>query len=278
MELMRLGTILLLTLSVVSFSACAQQQSVVAENTSRLQPSSSVTPTTAPPAPSPTPFVSEFNFVSKSVNEHVKDFYEMEVAYPQIEGLESKQAKTFNRWVEKFVLSDVAELRGLERAAMKKDKGKPRPIEESLEISYKVIFTNKDLISIKFTHMVMALGQPHPIYYPVPINYDLKNGKLLKLSNLFKQKSNYLAVFSRYCHDELKKKYGENGFMAEGTEPKAENYKNWNITPEGIMISFDDYQVGAHSMGQPVLTIPYSVLKDMIAHDSVISGFLNNSS
>jgi len=211
--------------------------------------------------------------VSKSINEHVADVYEMKVLYPQIEGLESKHAKAFNMWVEKFVLSDVNDFRGLEKAATKKDKGKTRSIEDSLDISYEVIFADKNLISIRFTHTVMASGQMHPIDYPMPVNYDLKNGRVLKLENLFKPKAQYLEAFSRFCRDELKKKYGEQLFI-EGAEPKAKNYANWNIAPEGIMISFDDYQVGPHSMGQPVLIIPYSVLKDFIAHDSVVSAFL----
>jgi hypothetical protein len=56
----------------------------------------------------------------------------------------------------------------------------------------------------------------------------------------------------------------------------TENYQNWNITPEGIMISFDDYQVGPHSAGQPVLIIPYSVLKDLIDRGSALDTLLDN--
>lgn len=258
---------------MVSSSACARQQSVAAENSSVPQSSRSVAPTPPPLALSPTPPASDVKFVSKSVNEHVANFYKMDVEYPQIEGLGNKHAKTFNRWVEKFVLSDVAEFRDLQKAAVKEGGGKPRPIEEALEISYEVVFANKDLISIKFSHVVMALGQTHPVDYPVPVNYDLQNGKFLKLKHLFKPKANYLEAFSEYCRDKLKEKYTD-PLMIEGTKAKAENYENWNLTAEGVMIFFDDYQVGPHSMGQPVLIIPYSKLKDLIARDSVIAAFL----
>ncbi|MFL6332577.1 MAG: DUF3298 domain-containing protein [Pyrinomonadaceae bacterium] len=249
----------------------------MAENTLNPQSSSTPAPTPSPHASNPKLLAGEIKFVSKSVNEHVTDFYKMEVEYPQIEGLESKHARTFNRWVEKFVLSDVAEFRGLERAAMRKEKSRRPPIEESLDMSYEIIFANRDLISIKFSHEVMALGQTHPIDYPVPVNYDLKIGKLLKLGDVFKPKANYLEGFSRYCRAELKEKYTD-PLMFKGTEPKAENYQNWNITPEGIMISFDDYQVGPHSTGQPVLIIPYPVLKDLISRDSAVNSFLDNDS
>lgn len=273
---MKLSTILLSTLLTVSLSVCAQRQTATAENISMTQSNVSAAPTPSMPAPSPTPLVSEIKFVSKSINEHGANVYEMKMLYPQVEGLESKHAKAFSNWIEKFVLSDVNDFRGLEKAATKKDKGKTRSIEDSLDISYEVIFADKNLISIRFTHTVMASGQMHPIDYPMPVNYDLKNGRVLKLENLFKPKAHYLKAFSLFCRDELKKKYTD-PLMIEGTKPKAENYANWNIAPEGIMISFDDYQVCPHSMGRPVLIIPYSVLKDFIASDSVVSAFLNNS-
>jgi Protein of unknown function (DUF3298) len=265
---------LLSALLAFSLSACTRRQLAAAETASRPQSVSVVSPT---PTPSPTPSANEIKFRSKTLNEHVPDIYKITAEYPQFEGPESKRARAFNRWLENFVLSDVVEFRGLERAAMKKEKGKPPPIEESLEIGYDIVFANRDLISIKFDEEVMALGQMHPIDYPVPVNYDLKNGRLIKLSSLFKAKTNYLDLFSRYCRDELRNKT-KDPLMMRGTEPKAENYKNWNIAPEGIMISFDDYQVGPHSMGQPVIVIPYAVLKDLLASDTVIAGLTNATS
>ncbi len=281
MLFIRIKGLLFSILLAINLLACAQQQSAIKENTPKPQPSSTVTPTPTPIStpvpitPSPTPFPSEIKFGSKKVNEHVEDVYDIKAEYPQIKSLRSKQAIAFNRWLEKFVLNDVVEFRGLERAAMKKNKGKPSPsIGESLDISYEVIFASKDLISLAFSQKVMALGQMHPIDYPVPVNYDLKKGRLLKLNDLFRPKANFLKAFSQYCQAELKRQYGEQLFM-EGTEAKAKNYKNWNINPEGIMISFDDYQVGPHAMGQPVIVIPYSTLKGMIARNSVVDKFLN---
>ena len=275
---MKLTAILVSSLLTIILPACTKQQPANTENTSKPQLSDSIPTTPSSFSPSLTPLPSEIKFVSKSVNEQIPDFYKIKVEYPQFKGLASKHVGTFNRWVEKFVLSDVSKFRALEKAAMKIDKRKSWPIEEALTISYDVILANKNLISIKFIHTVMALGQTHPIDYPVPVNYDLRNGKFLKLGDLFKPKANYLKIFSKFCSNELRSKYKEQLWPGDGIEPKADNYQNWNLTTEGIMISFDDYQVGPHSMGQPVVIIPYSILKDLIAHSSAVKTLLKNIS
>jgi uncharacterized protein DUF3298 len=55
----------------------------------------------------------------------------------------------------------------------------------------------------------------------------------------------------------------------EGTRPRAENFMNWNIVPEGILISFEDYQVGPHSFGQPEFVVPFSHLKSAVRRDGL---------
>lgn len=267
---------LLLISILLPFSVfvCSRQQFIAEKNAPTLQTSASLIPK---PSPSPTPSLNEINFIRKSVDEGVASFYKIEASYPQIEDLRTKHARAFNRWVEQLILNDVAEFRELEKAAMKRHRDLP-PFEESLSIWYEEIFANRDLISILFTRSVMTLGQGHPITYPVEANYDLKSGRLLRLGNLFNLHSNYLGIISQYCRVELSKneRYRESpeAWRNEGTEPRARNFGHWNIKPEGLLISFDDYQVGPHSIGRPQIFVPYSAFKGMIAENSVISSFV----
>jgi hypothetical protein len=123
----------------------------------------------------------------------------------------------------------------------------------------------------------MARGQMHPIDYYESINYDLNSGRFLTLDDLFKPQAEYLKTFSRYCFDELKKKAGRyftENTMAEGTAARPENFKNWNITPKGILISFEDYQVGPHSMGQPKIIVPYTELQEMLSTHGVVASLV----
>ncbi len=53
-------------------------------------------------------------------------------------------------------------------------------------------------------------------------------------------------------------------WLNEGTAARRENFENWNLVPDGVLISFEDYQVGAHSFGQPELIVPYSRLQKSV--------------
>jgi hypothetical protein len=57
--------------------------------------------------------------------------------------------------------------------------------------------------------------------------------------------------------------------MNEGTRPIADNFISWNIVPEGVLLSFDDYQVGPHSFGRPELVVPFSALRNTVRQDTV---------
>jgi hypothetical protein len=122
-------------------------------------------------------------------------------------------------------------------------------------------YSDDDLISFRLTHSVMAAGQMHPIAYYETINYDLRKGRPLRAYDIFKR--GYLKTLSDYSRKSLRETYdlSAEDWLMEGTAPRARNFPDWNIVPDGILISFEDYQVGSHSFGQPELIVPYSVLK-----------------
>jgi hypothetical protein len=221
-------------------------------------------PTHAQAKPVEQTWANAFNFTSKSYEDKhdAHNYYEISVEYPQIENARSLATRRFNLWIGRKVLRDAARFRYLEQATERHvSKGKYPPIVEGLEISYIVYYSDNSLISLRLTHRVMEAGQMHPINYYETINYDLKNGKLFRPQDVFKP--GYLKALSAYCRTELTRQFGENykdPLLVEGTEPKRGNFADWNIVPDGILISFEDYQVGPHSMGQPSFVVPYSAL------------------
>jgi hypothetical protein len=165
------------------------------------------------------------------------------------------------------IRSYVTQFAGLERAAEIHDKKrhlKKPGIDESLEIGFLVYHSNDRLISLRLTHTVMALGQMHPIDYYETINYDLKKQRDLNARDLFRH--GYLKAFSAYSRQDLGDNYEiiNDNWFNEGTAPRARNFKNWNIVPDGILISFEDYQVSSHSFGQPELIVPYARIRPVM--------------
>ena len=223
---------------------------------------------------------SSFEFASRSIERSHNGIrsYEISVEYPQI--IErTPQTVRFNRWIRNKIRGYVKEFESLEQNAEKHDRRKKLPpahITEALKIWFRVYYSDEHLVSLRLTHSVMALGQMHPINYYETINYDFRSARPLSESEIFKK--SYLRVFSAYSRTFVRENYRrdhtEDMTLSEGTEPKRRNFPNWNIVPDGILIDFEDYQIGPHSFGQLELIIPYSELKRVLKPNRFTAKFV----
>jgi hypothetical protein len=98
-----------------------------------------------------------------------------------------------------------------------------------------------DLVSIDFRSQHLLPGRGASEYYSETLNYDLKNGKQLKLADLFKPGAKYLQAIATTASPISRSKHGQR-FDAEeidkGAAAKADNYQGWTITKRGLgMIS-----------------------------------------
>ncbi len=127
------------------------------------------------------------------------------------------------------------------------------------------------ILSVRFSVVGMIVGMAHPYHFHRILNYNLETGKQIELDELFKPDSDYLLVLSSYAHDVLEKRLADKDLITEGTTPTPENFKCWNIKPNGLLITFEDAQVAPHSDGVQTVLVPYTVLKPLIADDAVIA-------
>jgi hypothetical protein len=183
--------------------------------------------------------------------------------------------------VRASVLKKVGEFK--KEMAPKADE-EPRPensMGSDLSISYETELAQDDLISVVFTISSYYQGAAHPNSYSEVINYDLKNGKSLKLSDIFKPGAKYLQALSNYCVADLKKQSKEKGAdgmlddssINAGAGPKNDNYRRWSITRQGLGINFDSYQVGPYAAGAQYVKVPYSAIKDIVNPEGPVGQF-----
>jgi hypothetical protein len=201
--------------------------------------------------------------------------YEIETALPQLAGADSARVEKFNQSIANLAAARTGEFKkmadetGREEAASPDAKSSRPP--NSIGVSYEVTAANKDFISSLFTFTEYA-GGAHPNTATESFNYDLNRNAPVKLADLFTPNSNYLKVISDYSITELKK-LETTGWVEEGAGPKIENFHSWNITPAGLKITFDNYQVGPYAVGEHVVVVPYSVLKPIIKPDGLLGQF-----
>ncbi|HEX8719118.1 MAG TPA: RsiV family protein [Pyrinomonadaceae bacterium] len=215
--------------------------------------------------------------------ENKKRGYTVNAEYPQFEG-----AAGFNRAAEAFVAKEVAEF--------KKDAGRdpgekdysPDAAEDSLNVTYRVRLVTPELVSVEFPIDYYPHGAAHPSHAFRVINYDQKAGRELSLADLFRPGSDYLKKISEVAVAQLRRwnkdsadysgsggeSYLGDGGITEGAAPKAENYQNWTLTPRGLVVTFDYYQLGSYAAGAQTVVLPYADLKDVLRADGPAAPFV----
>lgn len=84
------------------------------------------------------------------------------------------------------------------------------------------------------------------------LNYDLVNNRRLNFNDLFKDPHKALQLMSELSSKKLVRSLGEDAdeeMIAEGTAPDPANFKNLTLTPNGLYVEFQPYQVGPWSIG-----------------------------
>lgn len=134
------------------------------------------------------------------------------------------------------------------------------------QIPAQVLFSGgHDMLSILFEDF-FYLGGAHPGTFYVALNYDMTTAKLLALGDLFKPDADYLGLISSLCIADLQPRsdmlFPE--FATVGASPQAENYQVWTVTPQGLLIVFQEYQVAPYAAGVQSVLIPYADLAEQL--------------
>jgi hypothetical protein len=242
---------------------------------STVPPTTKPAPTSTPePAPSPTGFPyrveainpdwpNHFTFIEHSLPQRSldEDGYDFDVQYPQISSNEP-EARRFNKWIKNKVLGYANEFQRLADAEQRRKRKQP-PTLWGFDLYYVVYYSSENLVSMRLTHGVMQAGQMHPVAYYETINFDLRKGRQLRARDVFKR--GYLTQLSRYSRKYLNHYVDSNGdWVSGGTEPEVGNFENWNIVPNGVLLCFEDYQVGPHSFGQPEFVVPFDAFRGTV--------------
>jgi len=201
--------------------------------------------------------------------------YELQTSLPRLAGDDRKTAEAFDLAVDNLISDSVEEFRKFVAEEAKNQTGEPGQRDSMppnfLEIDHSVISSDRRFISILFGFHSYT-GGAHPNTFTKALNFDLEKRSLMSLDDLFKP--GYLKVISDYCVAELSKlKIGDADWIRKGAGPDPVNFKSWNIAPEGLMITFDAYQVASYAEGPQEVVVPFAVLKPF----ALPGGFLSSA-
>jgi hypothetical protein len=193
--------------------------------------------------------------------------YSIKARWPHIEWGSDPRVANFNQASDAIVAEEIGAFKkNVSEIASQPD---PSDLGSDLNIDFAPTMAQNGIVSVLMRVSFYSAGAAHPGSYSRVINYDLRASKMLALQDLFKPNSNYLEVISAACLDDLKTR-GVLGWEDRAL-PKPENYQAWNITPDGLLITFDEYQVAPYASGPQSVTIAYEKLNAIIRPDGPLS-------
>jgi hypothetical protein len=223
-----------------------------------------ITPSPVPPTVPPTTvsLSQQVTLISAPFTEtNQTPHYTITSQTPQLAGSNDPRVQAFNQRLNEIVTKQVDMFR---QSFLQNTAPPATEAGSSLDVKYTLVSQIADIWSIKLDFSFYSDGAAHPGLNSSTVNYDLGQGKELALSDLFLSDSNYLEVISNYCIAELSKQPFFDTPFQEGAKPIPENYRNWNITKDGLMITFDEYQVAPYAAGPQTVLVPYSTLQEVI--------------
>ena len=196
------------------------------------------------------------------INDSTNPFV-IKITYPQIEGLDdfNQKAKVIvDKEISDFKTNSLANDSAV-KATDPTDYAKyPRTYE--LDISYTKGETDNNVASVIF-NIYNFEGGAHGASYYVPLNYDIKNKKMIALADLFPSQPNYLQTISAFCMADLTKQLTkalgslDGTTIQDGAGPVAENFQFFLINPDNtITFYFPQYQVAFGAAGDFKVTMP----------------------
>lgn len=218
----------------------------------------------------------KIKLVPKKENEKNKVQYStINVTYPQIEDRNlSPNEQLFNKAIGDLINQEVQQFKRYVAADMPHMKTLPEEVRKNtlfIDYDYDVVKLNdKVFINVRLAIEGFQAGRAHPYHKHRILNFDLVAGKALELQELFKPDSKYLDAIADYCRKKLDEKLEDKTFVENGTKPIAKNFQNWNLENDGILFTFDEYQVAPYVFGAQEVHIPFEILKTDISSESVI--------
>lgn len=189
---------------------------------------------------------------------------------PQLVGGDDPRVTAFNQAMSKLVQLEIDSfkmgLTGLPNT--------PQIAISTFDVKYNVIYEGGDLWSIKFDMNFYVDEAAHPGDSNHTITYDFAHSKTFTLDDLFLPDSKYLQVMANYSARELATRDIAFNDTTVGAEPTPKNYRNWNITPNGLLITFERGQVAAYAAPAQLVLIPYAELKNLINLQGPLSMFM----
>ena len=196
--------------------------------------------------------------------------YTLDAQIPVLQGSDDPRVINFNNEMTQLTQEEIASFKDNARMTL----SLPGSTGSFFDQGYKLLSPAGNLLSLRFEIMIYIKDAAHPASHSRTVTYDLQAGADVRLEQLFLPGSDYLETIANYCITQLETR--DIGFesFSNGAQPVPENYGIWNLTPDGLLITFDEYQVAAYAAGPQEVVVPYAELQSVIDPNGPLAAVL----
>lgn len=212
-------------------------------------PTATTTPSTPPPGtgtPSPTPDATVTMTTRTRAGREGRNRWT--VAYPTLHGLAPAAAARANA----VLATGVDEARDLDEDGT----------ASTTDVTAELWRVDERYVTVRVSAAFLPDGGAHGYTALRSFVLDRATGRRVTVRELFPHVQPALVAMSRYARQRLPHVLetfaGEE--LERGTAPTLESFANIVPLPEGLEVTFEEYQVAAFAAGHPVLTVPWPAL------------------
>jgi len=197
--------------------------------------------------------------------------YSLTADIPTIVGSDDPRAQLFNSLT--YGIFQVYQNEFI--AAVNEMPVEPVSDGSTMDIQYTLVSPAGDsIISINYLVTGYADGAVDKFHNSKSFNFNIEAGREVTLDQLFVSDVDYLNPIAQICTAELSARIKNFGPFMGSVEANAENYQVWNVSADGLVITFDENQISTNATGPQKVTIPYEKLKDIIDPQGPIGKYI----
>ncbi len=222
--------------------------------------------------------------------------YSFTAEYPEIIPNEATSASEINLCITACVVKALQRFRAVafsryddKRLMLQKVPGPDASrVWDDMSMSFDVVLFSEELLVLEF-RLVSYLGlAAHPDHSTITLNFLLQpSATPLELHDIFNPHNRYLDFVSEFCITELHGWPRSSGgpstkkndvWILRGAAPHLHNFEKFLLTPTGLRILFDPYQVSCYAEGRREVFIPRSALEKYLkeSFNRLIGSSANN--
>lgn len=195
---------------------------------------------------------------------HIASGPDMQVYYPQVQDMKNQRLE---RFINQHMVAKTQDLIDLQVGTTPST-----PIVEMLG-TFEIKNNQRDVLSVSFSNYAYHAMAAHGMTYIKSLTFDLKQGIVVQLKDLFKPGSDYVSRISELIKQQIEER--EIPLIEPFTSIKPD--QDFYIADKSLVIYFQLYDLTPYVFGFPMFPISVYDLQDIIDENGPLGRMAENN-